>query len=55
MLRWLKIKVLRTVVNVANYGLTHYADGADDQNEINEVVATKNWALRELEKLGATP
>jgi hypothetical protein len=45
-----KIWFLEQCVKFCNKGL-QYSEGAEDQNDINEVVSSKNYFLRELRKL----
>lgn len=39
---------LTKMILLCNHALK-YSDGADDQNEINEVVSMKNYFIRQLE------
>lgn len=41
---------LTKMIILCNYCLT-FTDGADDQNDINELVQMKNYFINELEKL----
>lgn len=45
----MKVWFLTKMIALCNLAL-RYSDGADDQNEINEVVSMKNYFMRELEK-----
>ena len=45
----MKIWFLTKMIALCNLALK-YSDGADDQEEINGVVATKNYFIKELEK-----
>jgi hypothetical protein len=38
--------VLKIIIRCCDW-LLENQDCADDQNEINEIIATRNWALRE--------
>lgn len=42
-----KIWFLTKMINLCNMALSH-SDGADDQEEINSVIKTKNYFIKEL-------
>jgi len=46
----LKLWYLTKAISLCNYALK-FSGGADDQNEVNEVVKTKNYFIREYEKI----
>lgn len=46
----MKIWFLIKIIKLCNYCLT-FSDGADDQNDINELVQIKNYFVNELKKL----
>ena len=42
---------LTKCIDLCNYCLT-FSDGAEDQEDVNGVVATKNYFMKQREKLG---
>ena len=48
----LRIWLLKELIRLCNYCL-QFSDGADDQEDINEVVAMKNEFIRKLKALEA--
>lgn len=46
----MKIWFLTKMIKLCNYCLT-FSDGAEDQNDINELVQMKNYFTSELDKL----
>lgn len=49
MLKRFKIWYLKQLLKLCNYGLK-FKDGADNQNEINDVVEIRNRVIRDLER-----
>ena len=45
----MKVWFLTKMIALCNLSL-QYSDGADDQNEINEVVSMKNYFIQQLDK-----
>ncbi len=45
-----KLWYLSKMISLCNYALK-FSDVADDQNEVNDVVKTKNYFLREYARL----
>ena len=45
----MKVWFLTKMIKLCNYALK-FSGGADDQNEINEVVQMKNYFISELER-----
>lgn len=45
-----KLWYLRKVIALCNFALK-FSDGADDQNEVNSVIKTKNYFIREYERV----
>lgn len=54
MLKRLKIKLLKTMIWLCDMALTK-DEGAEDQNEINWMVAQRNDLLKQLRALTHTP
>ncbi len=46
----MKVWFLTKMIKLCNLALM-YSDGADDQEEVNGVIKTKNYFIRELERL----
>lgn len=47
-----KLWYLKKVISLCNFALK-FSGGADDQNEVNDVVKTKNYFIREYDRLNA--
>ena len=45
-----KLWLLEKMIKLCNLGLT-YSDAADSQEEVNEVIATKNYLIKKRDKL----
>ena len=46
----MKVWFLTKMIKLCNYALK-FSDGADDQNDINEMVQIKNYFINELERV----
>lgn len=46
----IKIRFLELMINLCNSGLK-YSEGADSQEDINTVIKTKNYFIRERDRL----
>lgn len=47
-----KLWYLTKAISLCNFALK-FSGGADDQNEVNDVVKTKNYFIREYDRLNA--